>query len=94
MGVKARGGYVGRPLPQVPTQPGLQLMNMIFIMVTTKKGRASRGTFTRMAVIRNTNRMATRLPRIRTDWGILPERPRRQTRVVKPGAQPGEGTRR
>lgn len=42
------------------------------IMVMTKKGRASSCTFTRMAVIRNTSRMATRLPRIRTDWGILP----------------------
>ena len=84
---------MGRSLPQVPTQPRLQLMNVILIMVMTKKGGASRGTFTRMAVIRNTNRMATRLPRIRTDWGILPERPRRQRRVVKPGAQPWEGRR-
>lgn len=56
---------------QVPTQPRLQLMSMILIMVMTKKGSGSKGTFTRMAVIRNTNRMATRVPRIRTDWGIL-----------------------
>lgn len=41
-------------------------------MVMMKKGTASSCTFTRMAVIRNTNRMAIRLPRIRTDWGILP----------------------
>lgn len=50
-----------------PPGPSLQLMSMILIMVMTKKGRASICTFTRIAVTRNTSRMATRLPRIRTD---------------------------
>jgi hypothetical protein len=46
-------------------------MSMIFIMVMTKKGRGSICTFTRTAVTRNNKRIDTRLPRIRTDWGIL-----------------------
>lgn len=78
-----------KSLPQIPSQPCLQLMSMILTMVMMKKGRASRCTFTRTAVIRNTTRIATRLPRIRTDWEILWERTRRQRRVVKAGAQPG-----
>lgn len=53
--------------------PDLQLMSTILTMVTTKKDRASMSTFTRAAVTRNTSRMATRLPKIRTDWGILEE---------------------
>lgn len=47
--------------------PRLQLMSTILIMVTTKKDRASISTFTRAAVTRNTSRIATRLPKIRTD---------------------------
>lgn len=62
-------------------------------MVMTKKDSACRGTFTRMAVIRNTNRMAIRPPRIRTDWGILSERRWWQRWVVKLGAQPRKGRR-
>lgn len=44
-----------------------ELMSTILIMVMTKKDRASISTFTRAAVTRNTNRIATRLPKIRTD---------------------------
>ena len=69
---------MGRSWPQGPSQFCLQLMSMILTIVMTKKGRASTGTFTRTAVIRNTSRMASRLPRIRTAWGILGERPRWQ----------------
>lgn len=50
----------------------LQLMSMILTMVMTKKGSASMGIFTNMAVMRNTSRMTMRLLRIRTDWEILP----------------------
>lgn len=46
-------------------------MGMIMIFVMTKKGRASRCTFIRIAVIRNTSRIAIRLPQTQTDWGIL-----------------------
>lgn len=88
VGLKEGWGYVKKPSPQIPSQPCSQLMSMILIMVMMKKGRASRCTFTRIAVIRNTSRIATRLPRIRTDWEILQERTRRQIRVVKAGTQP------
>lgn len=80
---------MGRSRSQVPSQLCLQLMSMILIMVMTKKGRASMGTFTRAAVIRNTSRMASRLPRIRTAWGILRERPRWQRGAAAAGVQPG-----
>lgn len=73
---------MGQSLPQVPSQARLQLMRMILIMVMMKKGRASICTFTKMAVIRNTSRMATRLLRIRTVWEILPERQGQQRGVV------------
>lgn len=61
--------------PQLPTQaqscprsvPQLQLMSTILIMVMMKKDRALISTFTKTAVIRNTSRIATRLPRTRTD---------------------------
>lgn len=42
-------------------------MSTILIMVMTKKIRASISTFTRAAVTRNTSRIASRLPKIRTD---------------------------
>lgn len=42
-----------------------QLMQMILIMVMMKNGSGSKSTFTRMAVSRNTTRMAVRLPAIR-----------------------------
>lgn len=69
-GSEGRVGGCGR-IP-APSQPRLQLMRTILIMVSTKKGTASICTFTRTAVMKNTTRMATRVPRIRTDWGILP----------------------
>lgn len=47
--------------------PRLQLMSTILIMVMMKKDRASICTFTRVAVTRNTNRIASRLPKIRRD---------------------------
>lgn len=49
------------------TVPRLQLMSMILIMVMMKKDSASISAFTRTAVMRNSSRMATRLPKIRTD---------------------------
>lgn len=60
--------------PSFPPVPRSQLMKTMLIMVKTKKGRGSMATFTMIAVIKNTSPMATRLPRMRTCWGILQER--------------------
>lgn len=60
-----------------PSPPPLlhsQLMKIMLIMVKTKKGRGSMGTFTMIAVTKNTSPMATRLPEMRICWGILQKR--------------------
>lgn len=44
-------------------------------------------------MIRNTNRMATELPRIRTDWGSCQERAVAERWVGEARAQPREGRR-
>lgn len=49
----------------------LQLMKTILIMVMVKKGSGSIETFTRTAVTIKTKKMATKLLRILTCWGIL-----------------------
>lgn len=79
------GVWVVTALSVLPARPNLQLMSMILIMVRTKKGRGSICTFTRIAVTRNTSRMATRLPRIRTDWGILQRERQGVVRAGRPG---------
>lgn len=53
-------------------------------MVTTKKGSGSMGIFTRTAVIRKTSPMTTRLPRMRTCWGILQGRTEQHLRGESP----------
>lgn len=54
--------------------PHSQLMKTMLIIVKMKKGRGSMATFTMIAVIKNNSPIATRLPKMRTCWGILQER--------------------
>lgn len=58
-----------------------QLMQIILIIVTQKKGRGAMSTLTSTAVSRKTTRMTVKLPEIRSFWGILRHTDRKEKKT-------------